>query len=76
MELERFTGLSVFSRHAFVSGLMVARAKNPVHSILKMIRWSNDIIVDVRGILFSIDLRERIEIRLQHSCPTFYQVLS
>ena len=55
MELERFTGRSVFSRHAFVSGLMVARAKNPVHSILKMIRRTNDIIVDVWGILFSID---------------------
>lgn len=76
MELERFTRLSVFYRPAFVSGLMVASATNLVHSVLKTIRRTNHIVVDVWGIFFSIDLRERIEIRLQYSCPTFYQVLN
>jgi hypothetical protein len=45
MELERFTRLSVFSRPAFVSGLMVASAKNLVHSVLKTIRRTNHIVV-------------------------------
>ena len=44
--------LSVLSSPAFVSGLMVARAKNPVHSVL----FSIPVFCDTSGLLLLLGL--------------------